>query len=73
MTDNRFELTAAESKVPAVVTAGGEIDLADVERFAAVLARAAADSPAVIVDVSAVTYCDSAALRDCSRWPRPSS
>ena len=47
-----------------MVVASGEIDLANVAEFGAVLARAAADSQAVTVDLSAVTYCDSAALRE---------
>ena len=46
------------------MVASGEIDLANVAEFGAVLARAAADSAAVTVDLSAVTYCDSAALRE---------
>lgn len=64
MTDNQFRLTAANAESPPMVTASGEIDLANVEEFGAVLARAAADSSAVTVDLTQVTYCDSAALRE---------
>ncbi|ULE34621.1 STAS domain-containing protein [Mycobacterium sp. IDR2000157661] len=64
MTDSQFHLTAAEAEAPSVVTASGEIDLANADEFAAVLARAVADGSSVIVDMSAVTYCDSAALRE---------
>lgn len=64
MTNNQFRLTAANVEAPPVVTASGEIDLANVDEFGAVLARAAADSSAVTVDLTQVTYCDSAALRE---------
>lgn len=63
MTDNQFELVPAEAEAPPVVIASGEIDLANVDEFGAVLTRAAAGNSAVTVDLSAVTYCDSAALR----------
>lgn len=64
MTSKQFRLTAANAEEPPVVTATGEIDLANVDEFGAVLARAAAESSAVTVDLSQVTYCDSAALRE---------
>jgi anti-sigma B factor antagonist len=64
VTTNQFRLTAADTDTPPVVVATGEIDLANVDEFGAVLARAAADSEAIIVDMSQVTYCDSAALRE---------
>lgn len=64
MIDSQFRLTAGAAEAASVVTASGEIDLANADEFAAVLARAAADDSAVIVDMSAVTYCDSAALRE---------
>ena len=63
MTADQFQLTPADAEAPPVVTASGEIDLANVEAFSAVLTRAAAGNSAVTVDLSAVTYCDSAALR----------
>ena len=57
----------------AVVSAVGEIDLADVTRFRAVLDEAVAADTAVIVDMSAVTYMDSSgfnALLETSRIAR---
>ncbi|RAV18272.1 anti-sigma factor antagonist [Mycolicibacterium sp. GF69] len=64
MTRNQFRLTAGSAEASSVVAAEGEIDLANVDEFRAVLARAAAESPSVTVDLVAVTYCDSAALRE---------
>jgi anti-sigma B factor antagonist len=45
------------------VRAAGDIDLTNVGRFQAVLDQAAATSGAVTADMTAVTYCDSAAIR----------
>ena len=47
----------------AVVRASGDIDLTNVEQFQAALDHAAATSSAVTADMTAVTYCDSAAIR----------
>jgi anti-sigma B factor antagonist len=63
MTDRQFRLSAAEAEQPPVVTASGDIDLANVNEFSDVLNRAAADSDAITVDLSDVSYCDSAAVR----------
>jgi anti-sigma B factor antagonist len=63
MTGRQFRLSAAEAEQPPVVTASGDIDLANVNEFSDVLNRAAADSDAITVDLSEVTYCDSAAVR----------
>ena len=63
MTNSQFRLSAADAEQPPVVTATGDIDLANVNEFQDVLNRAAADSAAIIVDLSGVTYCDSAAVR----------
>ena len=63
MTDRQFRLFPAEAEQPPVVTATGDIDLANVNEFSDVLNRAAADSDAITVDLSDVTYCDSAAVR----------
>jgi anti-anti-sigma factor len=46
-----------------VVTASGDIDLANVNEFQDVLNVAAAGSDAITVDLSDVSYCDSAAVR----------
>jgi anti-anti-sigma factor len=56
-------MSAAEAEQPPVVTARGDIDLANVNEFSDVLTAAAAGSDAITVDLSEVTYCDSAAVR----------
>jgi anti-anti-sigma factor len=63
MANSQFQMSAAEAEQPPVVTASGDIDLANVNEFSEVLKRAAADSDAITVDLSDVTYCDSAAVR----------
>lgn len=63
MTTSQFGLSAAEAEQPPVVTATGDIDLANVNEFQDVLNRAADDSDAITVDLSDVSYCDSAAVR----------
>jgi anti-anti-sigma factor len=63
MTSSQFRLWAAEAEQPPVVIATGDIDLANVNEFSDVLTTAAADSDAITVDLSEVTYCDSAAVR----------
>ncbi|HXO54162.1 MAG TPA: STAS domain-containing protein [Mycobacterium sp.] len=63
MTTSQFGLSAAEAEQPPVVTATGDIDLANVNEFQDVLTRAADDSDAITVDLSDVSYCDSAAVR----------
>jgi anti-sigma B factor antagonist len=63
MTNSQFRLSAREAEHPPVVTATGDIDLANVNEFSEVLSRAAVDSNDITVDLSDVTYCDSAAVR----------
>jgi anti-sigma B factor antagonist len=63
MTNSQFRLSAREAEQPPVVTATGDIDLANVNEFSEVLSRAAVDSNDITVDLSDVTYCDSAAVR----------
>jgi anti-anti-sigma factor len=63
MTNSQFGLSAAEAEQPPVVTATGDIDLANVIEFQDLLNRAADDSDAITVDLSDVSYCDSAAVR----------
>ena len=63
MTNSQFRLSAAEAELPPVVTASGDIDLANVNEFQDVLNGAAANSDAITVDLSDVSYCDSAAVR----------
>jgi anti-sigma B factor antagonist len=62
MTNSQFRLSATEAEHP-VVTASGDIDLANVNEFQVVLNGAAANSDAITVDLSDVSYCDSAAVR----------
>jgi anti-sigma B factor antagonist len=64
MNNRQFQMSPAEAEQPPVVTASGDIDLANVNEFSDVLNRAAADSDRITVDLSEVTYdCDSAAVR----------
>ena len=63
MTESQFRISAADAEQPPVVTATGDIDLANVNEFQDVLNSAAAEGDAIIVDLSDVTYCDSAAVR----------
>ena len=59
----RFEFLPADEREPAIVWAAGDIDLTNVGRFQAALDVAAAAAAAFIVDLTAVTYCDSATIR----------
>jgi anti-anti-sigma factor len=59
----RFELRPAGEREPVIVHAAGDIDLTNVGQFQAALDQAAAASSAVTADLTAVTYCDSAAIR----------
>jgi len=63
MTNSQFRMSAGENEQPPVVHATGDIDLANVNEFSEVLNRAAANSNTITVDLSDVTYCDSAAVR----------
>jgi anti-sigma B factor antagonist len=59
----RFEFVPAGEHEPATVRAAGDIDLTNVGPFQAALDQAGAASGAVTADLTAVTYCDSAAIR----------
>jgi anti-sigma B factor antagonist len=59
----RFEVLAAGQGAPATVRAAGDIDLTNVGQFQAALDQATATASAVIADMAAVTYCDSATIR----------
>ena len=59
----RFEFLPADEREPATVRAAGDIDLTNVGQFQAALDQAAATSSAITADMTAVTYCDSAAIR----------
>jgi anti-anti-sigma factor len=58
----RFEVTPGTGDQPAVVHAAGDIDLASAAQFEAALTEAATSSSDVTADLTAVTYCDSAAI-----------
>ena len=58
-----FEFRPGGEGEPASVRAAGDIDLTNVGQFQAALDQAAATADAVIADMTAVTYCDSATIR----------
>lgn len=58
-----FDVVPGTGQQPATVRASGDIDLANADRFQAALTEAAATSDEITVDMTAVTYCDSAAIR----------
>lgn len=59
----RFEVAPGGGQEPPTVRAAGDIDLANAGEFEAVLGQAASVSGEVTVDMTGVTYCDSAAIR----------
>jgi anti-anti-sigma factor len=63
MTEVQFQLAGAAGEQPPVVTASGDIDLANVNQFHDLMAQAAGSAEAIIVDLSRVSYCDSATVR----------
>lgn len=63
MTQARFAVTVASEGEPPVVAVAGDIDLANVEEFEQAMAKARNGSPALTVDLTEVSYCDSAAVR----------
>lgn len=63
MTEARFAVTPGSPHRPPAVVVSGDIDLANVEEFQAAMSQASDDSPALTVDLTAVGYCDSAAVR----------
>jgi anti-sigma B factor antagonist len=63
MTDARFAVTVASDEHPPTVVVSGDLDLANVDEFQDAMAKACSGSPALTVDLTAVSYCDSAAVR----------
>ena len=59
----RFEFVPASEHEPATVRAIGDIDLTNVGQFEATLDQAAAAAKVITADMTAVTYCDSGAIR----------
>jgi len=58
----RFDIVPGTGQQPAIVRACGDIDLANAAQFQAALAEAAATASEITADLTAVTYCDSAAI-----------
>lgn len=63
MTEARFAVTGPSAEHPPLVAVSGDIDLANVEEFQDAMAKACNGSPSLNVDLTAVSYCDSAAVR----------
>ena len=63
MAEAQFRTTEGSDLESPGVVASGEIDLANVGEFQDIMAKAAAGSATLTVDLSGVTYCDSAAVR----------
>ncbi len=59
----QFEFLPPSDHGRATVRAAGDIDLTNAGQFQAALDQAAAASDTVTADMTAVTYCDSAAIR----------
>ena len=59
----RFELLPAGGHEPVTVRAAGDIDLTNAGEFQAAHHQASAVSSVFTADMTAVTYCDSAAVR----------
>jgi anti-sigma B factor antagonist len=63
VSEPQFRLTGASGEQAPIVTARGDIDLANVNEFHDMMTKAANGVSALTVDLSAVSYCDSAAVR----------
>jgi anti-sigma B factor antagonist len=63
MSEAQFRLTGASGEQAPIVTATGEIDLANVNQFQDALTKAASGASVLTVDLSMVSYCDSSAVR----------
>ena len=63
MSEAQFQLVDGSADHRPVVNASGDIDLANVNQFQDVMTRAAHSADMITVDLSGVSYCDSAAVR----------
>lgn len=63
MTTARFTVTAAADDQPPAVAVVGDVDLANIAQFEAALSEAGAAGGPLTVDLTEVSYCDSAAVR----------
>jgi len=59
----RFAVTVASADRPPVVVVSGDLDLANVGEFESAMNDARNGSTALVVDLTDVSYCDSAAVR----------
>ena len=59
----RFAVTVAAGDQPPLVRVSGDIDLANVGEFEEAVAGAGGGAAALTVDLTEVSYCDSAAVR----------
>ena len=63
MSEAQFRLAGASGEQAPIVAATGDIDLANVNEFQDVMTKAANGAAGLTVDLSQVSYCDSAAVR----------
>jgi anti-sigma B factor antagonist len=63
VSDPQFRLVGASGEEAPIVTATGDIDLANVNEFQDMITKAASGASALTVDLSEVSYCDSSAVR----------
>ena len=63
MTEARYAITGPSADHPPLVVVSGDIDLANVAEFQNAMTKACNGSPALQVDLTGVSYCDSAAVR----------
>jgi anti-sigma B factor antagonist len=63
MTHARFAVTGPAPDRPPLVVVSGDIDLANVDEFQEAMSRACNGSSVLHVDLTGVSYCDSAAVR----------
>lgn len=63
MTEARFAVRGPSADHPPLVVVSGDIDLANVDEFQAAMTKACNGYSALQVDLSGVSYCDSAAVR----------
>ena len=59
----RFSVTEASGNHPPLVVVSGDIDLANVGEFETAMSHARDGSTELTVDLTGVSYCDSAAVR----------
>jgi anti-sigma B factor antagonist len=63
MTEARFAVAGPSVNNPPLVVVSGDIDLANVDEFQNAMHKAGNGSPVLHVDLTGVSYCDSAAVR----------